>query len=364
MGKVFTSLASLLLFTLLVSPLFISSVHADEDELEEEEEGVVEEEGGDAEEVQEETAEEDPVPGGDGKTTTSADADTTLLFTKPVGTSNMELPAGQVTELLIGFTNKGEQEMMVDSLEASLRYPMDFTFHIQNFTTATFSKAVKPGQQATVGYSFVPADAFAGRPIGLTINLNYRDAAGNFFIDPVFNETVQIVEFDEGFATETFFMYVWLGLLFCCSFLALTISQARRLADPRRWWRQELKEKTESTTNGFPSQRSAIPLPAEKPPRGSVKIRLVLTLTEEDVLDLQRPTPSDPDATHHLDYLQQTGHCILITELSFSFYPLAKICATFSSGQVTWFTKCCLPKILKTTGYNFQPIASAPAILT
>jgi len=206
--KVFKSLASLLFFSLLVSPLFISNVHADEDELEEEEEGVVEEEGGDAEEVQEEAAEEDPVPGGDGKTTTSADADTTLLFTKPVGTSNMELPAGQVTELLIGFTNKGEQEMMVDSLEASLRYPMDFTFHIQNFTTATFSKAVKPGQQATVGYSFVPADAFAGRPIGLTINLNYRDAAGNFFIDPVFNETVQIVEFDEGFDTETFFMYV------------------------------------------------------------------------------------------------------------------------------------------------------------
>merc|ERR1711934_61203 len=173
-----------------------------------EEEGVVEEDGGDAEEVQEETAEEDPVPGGDGKTTTSADADTTLLFTKPVGTSNMELPAGQVTELLIGFTNKGEQEMMVDSLEASLRYPMDFTFHIQNFTTATFSKAVKPGQQATVAYSFIAADAFAGRPIGLTINLHYRDAAGNFFIDPVFNETVQIVEFDEGFDTETFFMYL------------------------------------------------------------------------------------------------------------------------------------------------------------
>merc|ERR1712037_877682 len=92
--------------------------------------------------------------------------------------------------------------------DAAGNFFMDFTFHIQNFTTATFSKAVKPGQQATVGYSFVPADAFAGRPIGLTINLNYRDAAGNFFIDPVFNETVQIVEFDEGFDTETFFMYV------------------------------------------------------------------------------------------------------------------------------------------------------------
>ena len=67
---------------------------------------------------------------------------------------------------------------------------------------------MKPKQQATVAYSFVPADAFAGRPIGLTINLAYRDAGGNFFMDHVFNETVQIVEFDEGFDMETFFMYV------------------------------------------------------------------------------------------------------------------------------------------------------------
>ena len=88
---------------------------------------------------------------------------------------------------------------------------MDFTYHIQNFSAIAYGKVVKPQQQATVAYSFIPADAFAGRPIGLTINLQYRDAAGNFFIDPVFNETVQIVEFDEGFDTETFFMYVTLG---------------------------------------------------------------------------------------------------------------------------------------------------------
>jgi len=211
--------SSLFLLGLLASPLLLGAVRAEEDELEEEEEGEVEVEGGEAEELPEDVADE-PLPAGDGKTTTSSDADTTLLFTKPVGTSNMALPAGQVTELLIGFTNKGDQEMVVDSLEASLRYPMDFTFHIQNFTTATFTKSVKPGQQATVAYSFVPADAFAGRPIGLTINLNYRDAAGNFFIDPVFNETVQIVEFDEGFDTETFFMYVCMaGALVLLAFL-------------------------------------------------------------------------------------------------------------------------------------------------
>ena len=110
--------------------------------------------------------------------------------------------------------------MVVDSMEASLRYPMDFTFHLQNFSAINYVKTVKSKQQATVAYSFIPADAFAGRPIGLTINLHYRDAAGNFFIDPVFNETVQIVEFDEGFDTETFFMYVCIfGLSVLCLFL-------------------------------------------------------------------------------------------------------------------------------------------------
>jgi len=214
----------------LVMPMVMVSenamARAEEDELEEEEEGVVEEEeGADAgEETVEEATEED-----DGKKTTSPDADTTILFTKPPGTSNLELPAGQITEFLVGFTNKGEQEMIVDSLEASLRYPMDFTFHIQNFSAIAYAKTVKPKQQATVAYSFIPADAFAGRPIGLTINLNYRDAAGNFFIDPVFNETVQIVEFDEGFDTETFFMYVCIfGAAVLLLFLAFNFLSGKK----------------------------------------------------------------------------------------------------------------------------------------
>ena len=51
---------------------------------------------------------------------------------------------------------------------------MDFTYHLQNFSAISYTKIVKPKQQATVAYSFIPADAFAGRPIGLSINLQYR----------------------------------------------------------------------------------------------------------------------------------------------------------------------------------------------
>ena len=57
---------------------------AEEDEVEEEDEGVVEEEGGEGgEEAGGETAEDE------GLKTTSPDAETVILFTKPPGTSNM-----------------------------------------------------------------------------------------------------------------------------------------------------------------------------------------------------------------------------------------------------------------------------------
>lgn len=87
-----------------------------------------------------------------------------------------ELPAGVLVEFLVGFTNKGEVDFTLDTVDASFRYPMDFNFHIQNFSTITYNKVVKPNHEATVVYSFIPSEVFAGRPFGLNINLNYRDA--------------------------------------------------------------------------------------------------------------------------------------------------------------------------------------------
>ena len=66
--------------------------------------------------------------------------------------------------------------MVVEALEASFRYPVDFSFHIQNFSQLLYSRTVKPTHQATLFYSFIPAETFAGRPFGLSVNLHYRDA--------------------------------------------------------------------------------------------------------------------------------------------------------------------------------------------
>ncbi|XP_015512963.1 translocon-associated protein subunit alpha [Neodiprion lecontei] len=161
----------------------------------------------------------------EGETTkASADAETVILFTKPVVSSpaSMELPAGVLVEFLVGFTNKGEVDFTIDTVDASFRYPMDFNFYIQNFSTITYNKVVKPNHEATVAYSFIPSEVFAGRPFGLNINLNYRDANGIGFTDAVYNETIQIIELDEGLDGETMFLYVFLA---ACVILTLVGGQ-------------------------------------------------------------------------------------------------------------------------------------------
>nr|CAI5854184.1 unnamed protein product [Callosobruchus analis] len=107
---------------LLILPIVISFF--ENDPIEDEGEAEVEEVGT-LEEEEEES-----------KTTASPDADTTLLFVKPIfsGSSQMEIPAGLPVEFLVGFRNKGEEDFIVESLEASFRYPMDFSFYIQNFS--------------------------------------------------------------------------------------------------------------------------------------------------------------------------------------------------------------------------------------
>ena len=45
---------------------------------------------------------------------------------------NTEFPSDEIVKFLVGFTNKGNQEFTVQSLEASFRYPQDFQFYIQN----------------------------------------------------------------------------------------------------------------------------------------------------------------------------------------------------------------------------------------
>lgn len=177
----------------------------------------------------------------DSESTTSPDANTYLLFTRPLYTPGvqLDLPAGVPVEFLIGFANKGKEDFVIETVEASFRYPMDFNYFIQNFSAIAYNREVKPAAEATVSYSFLPSESFAGRPFGLNIAINYRDINGASFSESVFNETIGIVEVDEGLDGETFFLYVFMAAIVVLllvvgqQFLG-TIGKRKRSLNPRK----------------------------------------------------------------------------------------------------------------------------------
>ncbi|XP_044032022.1 translocon-associated protein subunit alpha isoform X1 [Siniperca chuatsi] len=166
-----------------------------------------------------------------GEVKASPNADTTILFVK-----GEDFPANNIVKFLLGFTNKGSENFIVESLDASFRYPQDYQFYIQNFTALQLGTVVPSGRQATFEYSFIPAEPMGGRPFGLVINLNYKDSSGNIFQDAVFNQTVTITEREDGLDGETIFMYVFLsglGLLVVVGLHQLMESRKRRRPAPK-----------------------------------------------------------------------------------------------------------------------------------
>lgn len=239
----------LLFLTFLVLPAVLVTLqteskffaYAEEDELDDES---VDIEGDETQVVGEDVVEEAPT------VKKSADIDTTILFTKPVpniGDSQFELRAGQPVEFLVGFLNKGKEDFVVETLDASFRYPMDYSYYIQNFSAIAYHRDVKPTHEATLSYSFLPSEAFAGRPFGLNINLVYKDASGNVYQEAVYNQTVNIVEVSEGLDGETFFLYIFLGAVVV---LILVVGQqALSSLAKKRSPRSQAKTQIETGTN-------------------------------------------------------------------------------------------------------------------
>jgi len=167
----------------------------------------------------------------------SPDAETMILFTEPI--SSDELPVGRPVRFLVGFTNKGNKDFIVDTMDAAFRYPQDWSYYIQNFTTIRYAITVEPGREATFNYAFLPSENLGARPFGLTVNVNYHDNDGNAFADAVFNRTVNVYEPDDGLDGETFFLYIFLAavailLLFGAYQLWLSFGKKRLMSSKPR----------------------------------------------------------------------------------------------------------------------------------
>lgn len=141
----------------------------------------------------------------------SDDADVTFRFTRPIVEKPYEFAIGKEVHFLVGFKNKAQKDFQLSTIDASFRYSLDFSYTLQNFTSYPYNRIVEPNQETTLGYTFFISEQYAARAYGFTVNLLYSDKDGVQYQNTVFNETVTLVEVDEGLDSETFFLYILLA---------------------------------------------------------------------------------------------------------------------------------------------------------
>eukprot|EP00124_Ichthyophonus_hoferi_P002909 Ihof_evm5s222 gene=Ihof_evmTU5s222 len=116
-----------------------------------------------------------------------------LVFTK-TGNST-EFIAGELQYILTGFRNTGKSDLMIESIEASIRYPQQWDFRLINFTTIGYGKKIAPGEVLSLDYTFKPHESFENREYGLTVLVNYADMkSGVHFRHAIFNGTANFYE--------------------------------------------------------------------------------------------------------------------------------------------------------------------------
>ena len=99
--------------------------------------------------------------------------------------------------MLVGFSNKGTDDFIVETIDASFRYPQDYSYHIQNFTGTSYNRIVRPSEEASFQYAFHPHESYGGRPFGLTVLMLYKDAVSVFRFQNLFSEDIFFPGFND-----------------------------------------------------------------------------------------------------------------------------------------------------------------------
>lgn len=208
----FLTKSTFLIFVITLNLLFCPAIVRSQDEDVEDEDAVVNEEAVPTEEASDlkKSDSESDDENAEALDLTSPYVKTNILFVQP---ETSDLPAGKLVKLLVSFQNNGTSSFVVDSIDGSFRYPQDFSYYIQNFSLFEFNKVIEADREATFDYLFTPSETFSSRQFGLTINLRYRDLEGKQYVNAIFNDTVNVVEPDEGLDGETFFLYIFLVAL-------------------------------------------------------------------------------------------------------------------------------------------------------
>lgn len=151
--------------------------------------------------------------------------DVSTLFVFP-STTSKKVVIGKSNDFLFGFSNNGNGVFNVTSVFASLMYPMDHRYYIQNFTRQYYFETVQPSEQRSFFYSFTPDALLEARPYGVVVSVFYSDLEGANFTSVVFNTTLDLEETQEAIDSTALFTYV--GALAIAGLVGFAVYKAGR----------------------------------------------------------------------------------------------------------------------------------------
>uniref|UniRef100_A0A8D1HSQ6 Translocon-associated protein subunit alpha n=1 Tax=Sus scrofa TaxID=9823 RepID=A0A8D1HSQ6_PIG len=233
------SLPRLLLLLLLVFPATLllrggpgGSLAVAQDLTEDEEtveDSIIEDEDDEAEVEEDEPtdlAEDKEEEDVSGEPEASPSADTTILFVK-----GEDIFQEKIVFFFFFLRQQGGQDQLLSSVFNIWRFPEDFQWKVKGFSSLSSRQCVKPSQLMLFQFQFECLF-----PLGIVNplsvwNMNLTSVHGNVFQDAVFNQTVTIIEREDGLDGETIFMYMFLaglGLLLVVGLHQLLESRKRK----------------------------------------------------------------------------------------------------------------------------------------
>ncbi|XP_051132912.1 translocon-associated protein subunit alpha-like [Andrographis paniculata] len=124
--------------------------------------------------------------------------------------------AGEESELLVGIKNEGESSIKVIAIEASVHFPYDHKYLVQNLSAQGFNNAsVPPLAQATFPYIFGVSKFLQPGAFDLVGTIVY-EIDQNTYQSTFYNGTIEVIEAGGLLSVESVF-------LFCLGVALLTL---------------------------------------------------------------------------------------------------------------------------------------------
>jgi hypothetical protein len=122
-----------------------------------------------------------------------AHADVDVVYTFPEY-PNEHLVIGKPISLLILFSNNGETPLNITEVGAHLQSQYDLSYYIQNYSKFTQNLPVRPHEQVSLEYLFMPDEMLEPMGFWFSAYVHYNNTEGRQYRTTFMNHTLELIE--------------------------------------------------------------------------------------------------------------------------------------------------------------------------